>query len=255
MYKRKRVNVLGVEIDAVNLAETVSLIAAWIEQKNMGYVNFCTVNTIMESLCSPKLKQALKGGMTVPDGMPLVWLCRYYGYRDVSRVYGPDLMLAFCRYSERRGYRHFFYGGAPGIARELAAKLKIRFSRLEIAGSYTPPFRKSGEFEEYSVIDSINASHPDVVWVGLGTPKQDLWLAQHRHLLNAPVLAAVGAAFNYHSGRSRQAPSWMQRSGLEWIFRLINEPRRLAFRYLIYNPVFILLVLMQLMGLRKYNSF
>ena len=251
MQKRKRVSILGVEIVPANLAETVLQMASWIEQRRREYINFCTVNTIMESLGNRKLRQALKGGMTVPDGMPLVWLCRYYGHKDVSRVYGPDLMLAFCKYSEKKGYRHFFYGGAPGIACELAGKLKKRFSGIEIAGFFTPPFRNTGEMEEPAVVDIINETSPDVIWIGLGTPKQDLWMAQHRHLLKAPVLAAVGAAFDFHTGRFPQAPVWMQRSGFEWLFRLIKEPRRLAFRYLVNNPAFILMVLMQMIGLRK----
>jgi N-acetylglucosaminyldiphosphoundecaprenol N-acetyl-beta-D-mannosaminyltransferase len=164
-------------------------------------------------------------------------------------------MLAFCKYSEAKGYRHFFYGGSQGVAQDLADELKRRFPNLKIAGTHAPPFRKTGDMEVSSVIESINASGADIIWVGLGTPKQDLWIAQHRHLLKAPVLAAVGAAFDFHTGRSPQAPYWMQRSGLEWLFRLINEPRRLAFRYLVYNPIFILLVIMQLTGLRKYPNF
>ena len=255
MQKRKRVNVLGIEIDPISLGEAVLLIAAWIEKKTLSYVNFCTVNTIMECFGNRKLKHALKGGLTAPDGMPLVWLCRYYGHRDAVRVYGPDFMLAFCKYSEGKGYQHFFYGGAPGIAEDLADELKRRFPNIEIAGTHAPPFRKIGDMEVSSVIESINASGADIIWVGLGTPKQDLWIAQHRHLLKAPVLAAVGAAFDFHTGRSPQAPYWMQRSGLEWLFRLINEPRRLAFRYLVYNPIFILLVILQLTGLRKYHTF
>ena len=138
------------------------------------------------------------------------------------------------------------------MAQDLAEVLKGRYPRLQVAGVHSPPFRASGETEKMSVINKINASMPDVVWVGLGTPKQDFWVAQHRPLLNAPVLAAVGAAFDFHTGRLPQAPHWMQRNGLEWLFRLMNEPRRLAFRYLVYNPLFIMNVIMQISGFRQY---
>jgi N-acetylglucosaminyldiphosphoundecaprenol N-acetyl-beta-D-mannosaminyltransferase len=192
--------------------------------------------------------------MAAPDGMPLVWLCRFHGHRGVSRVYGPDLMLALCDHSVAGGYRHFFYGGAPGVAERLAATLKERYPGLQVAGTHAPPFRPVGAMEERSVIEAINAIDPDIIWVGLGTPKQDHWLAQHRPLLTAPVLVAVGAAFDMLSGSIPQAPRWMQRSGLEWLFRLCQEPRRLAHRYLVYNPLFLMHVFLQLTGLRQYPT-
>jgi N-acetylglucosaminyldiphosphoundecaprenol N-acetyl-beta-D-mannosaminyltransferase len=164
-------------------------------------------------------------------------------------------MLAFCKFSVRRGYRHFFYGGAPGVAKRLADVLEQRCPGLNVAGYHSPPHRATGEMEASSVIESINSTNPDVVWIGLGTPKQDFWVAQHRHLLNAPIIVAVGAAFDILTGNVPQAPGWMQRCGLEWLFRLIKEPRRLAFRYLALNPIFILLLFLQLTGLRKYRTF
>ena len=250
-----RVNILGVKINAIDLSKAVGEMTSWIDSKSRHYVNICTVHTVMECNQDPTLRNIVNNsGISTSDGMPLVWLCRYHGYSRVKRVYGPDLMLAFCKYSVARGYRHFFYGGAPSTAKKLADELEQRYPGLHVAGNHSPPYRAVGEMEESSVIESINSTNPDVVWVGLGTPKQDFWVAQHRHLLNAPILVAVGAAFDILTGNIPQAPDWMQHCGLEWLFRLIKEPRRLAFRYLVYNPIFILLVFLQLTGLRKYHN-
>jgi len=249
-----RVNILGVGINAISLAKTVRQIASWVDNGSRHYVNICTVHTVMECHRNPQLREIVnRSGMSTPDGMPLVWLCRYLGHKEVTRVYGPDLMLAFCKHSVARGYRHFFYGGAPGIAKELAKKLEQRYPGLRVAGTHSPPFRPVGEMEESSVIEGIKSTNPDVVGVGLGTPKQDFWVAQHRHLLNAPILVGVGAAFDFLTGSIPQAPGWMRHCGLEWLFRLMKEPRRLAYRYLIYNPLFLMLVFMQLSRLRRYS--
>jgi N-acetylglucosaminyldiphosphoundecaprenol N-acetyl-beta-D-mannosaminyltransferase len=160
-------------------------------------------------------------------------------------------MNAFCRYSVSRGYRHFFYGGANGVAEALGIEMANRYPGLDFSGHYSPPSMNIGTQESKSVIDHMNSCHPDVVWVSLGTPKQDYWLAQHRQRLEAPVLVGVGAAFDFITGRIPQAPTWMQRSGLEWFFRLVQEPRRLGYRYLVYNPLFIALLLLQLGGFKK----
>lgn len=249
-------NILGIGISAISLDEAVQQMAAWIEKRSRHYVNVCTVHTVMESHRDPALQRIInESGLSTPDGMPLVWLCRFHGHNTVTRVYGPDLMLAFCEASVARGYRHFFYGGAPGVAQELAANLQSIYPGLKVAGTHSPPYRNVGAMEDPAVINAINTAQPDVIWVGLGTPKQDFWVSQHRPLLHAPVLTAVGAAFDFHTGRVPQAPSWMQRSGLEWLFRLMQEPGRLAYRYLIYNPLFVMHVLMQISGLRRYSIF
>jgi N-acetylglucosaminyldiphosphoundecaprenol N-acetyl-beta-D-mannosaminyltransferase len=185
--------------------------------------------------------------------MPLVWLGLLHGHRDVSRVYGPDLMLALCDRSQATGTRHFFYGGAPGVADLLVRRLKARYPDLAVAGTHSPPYRPADAEEDRNVLDAINAAAPDIVWVGLGTPKQDYWVSRHRGRLKAPVLIAIGAAFDFHAGLMPQAPRWMQRSGLEWLFRLLHEPRRLAFRYLVYNPLFVFKVALQLAGVRTYR--
>lgn len=248
------VNVLGVGISAINLENATQKIFGWIDNREQHYVNVCTVHTIMECRRDPELRRIInKGSLATPDGMPLVWLNHFHGFRKTTRVYGPDLMLALCEDSVSKGYRHFFYGGLDGVAEELARVLTMRYPGLQVVGSHSPPFRNVGEMEEPSVIENINATKPDIIWVGLGTPKQDFWVANHRPFLNAPVLIAVGAAFDFHTGRIRQAPKWIQKYGLEWLFRLSVEPKRLAYRYLAYNPLFIMHILLQLSGIRRYE--
>ena len=194
-----------------------------------------------------------ESGLTTPDGMPLVWLCRLSGCKNVDRVYGPDLMLALCEHSATKGYSHFFYGGATGVPARLSDVLQRRFPGLQVRGTYSPPFHSLSQEEDLEIVRMINDANPDVVWVGLGAPKQELWMAEHRELLRAPVLIGVGAAFDFHAGGKKQAPYWMQRSGLEWLFRLLSEPKRLWKRYIYDNPRFVILILLQALGLRHYS--
>jgi N-acetylglucosaminyldiphosphoundecaprenol N-acetyl-beta-D-mannosaminyltransferase len=183
--------------------------------------------------------------------MPLVWLSRWHGAREVSRVYGPDLMLAFCERSVGKGYRHYFYGGAEGVPERLADRLCRRFPGLVVAGTYSPPFRALSDAEDAALVERVNAARPDLVWVGLSTPKQERWMAAHRAKLEAPMLIGVGAAFDFHAGLKPQAPRWIQRSGFEWLFRTLSEPRRLGRRYAYIVPMFSLLVLSQEIGVRR----
>ena len=248
-----RVNVLGVGISALNLDQAIDQIEAWIANDDRKYVNLCTVHTVMECQHDGRLRALVNAsGLSTPDGMPLVWLSRLHGHREAGRVYGPDLMLALCDRGRAKGLRHFFYGGAPGVTDRLVGNLRSRYPGVVVAGTHTPPFRPTGAREDPDVIDALNQATPHIVWVGLGTPKQDYWVANHRAVLGAPVLIAVGAAFDFHAGVLRQAPRWMQRNGLEWLFRLLQEPRRLAFRYLVYNPLFLFRIVIQLLGLRTY---
>ena len=248
-----RTNILGVGISAITIEQAVAQILTWIEQRQQRYVSVCTVHTIMECRRSQPMCQAVnQAGLATPDGMPLVWLSRHQGHPHVTRVYGPDLMLALCKHSIGQGYRHYFYGGADDVLELLVTTLQYQFPGLQIAGSYSPPFRPLTPTEDTQMVQAINQTHPDIIWVGLGTPKQDLWMADHRAQLTAPVLIGVGAAFNFHSGRIPQAPHWMQQYGLEWLFRLWQEPRRLWYRYLVYNPLFVLLILAQTVGIKKY---
>lgn len=236
-------DVLGVNISAINMCMAVETIEGWIMSNDPNYVCVFSVHGIMECQRDPALRDiANKAGLRTPDGMPLVWLSRRAGHTHVSRVYGPDLMLELAGRSSVTGHRHFFYGGAPGVAADLEETLTRRFPGFHSAGTYTPPMLPVGELESDETIRMLNDSQADIVWVGLGTPKQDWWVANHRPLLKAPVLIAVGAAFDFHTGRVRQAPGWMQRNGLEWLYRLCQDPQRLWRRYILGNGQFVLLL-------------
>jgi len=247
-----RVDILGVGISPVNLGLAVETVGSWVEKGQTMYVCVTPVAGVMACQRDPELRRIFNAsGMTTPDGMPIVWLLRLLGHRSVGRVYGPDLLRAVCRRSESAGWRHYFYGGLPGVAGRLAARLEAEHRGLKVAGFGTPPIPWPLGREDREAVQAINASGADIVWVGLSTPKQEQWMAIHRSRLQAPVLIGVGAAFDFLSGVKPQAPRWMQRSGLEWLFRLAAEPRRLWRRYLVDNPLFVILVTLQLLGLRR----
>jgi len=248
-----RVNILGVGVCPVSRARTLAMIERWISTGARQYVCVSGIHGVMESQRDEQLRAIHNSaGMVVPDGMPLVWLSKLWSGQGVERVYGPDLLLACCERSLTAGYRHYFYGGGPGVPDLLRERLQVRFPGLVVAGWHSPPFRSLTPEEDAEVIRRINAARPDIVWVGLSTPKQERWMAQHRDRVEAPVLIGVGAAFDFHAGLKRQAPRWMQHSGLEWLFRLLAEPRRLWRRYLRNNPLFVWSVLLQGLGLRHY---
>lgn len=239
-----RVDVLGVGISAIDMEMAVAEITRWIAEGRREYVCVTGVHGVMESQRDPHLLEIHnRSGMTTPDGMPMVWAGRYAGASWMRRVYGPDLMLAVCSRAAEMGWRSFFYGGADGVPELLAERMSDRFPGLIVAGVYSPPFRALTPAEEEEVVTMINDSQADLVWVGLSTPKQEQWMASFRPRLRASVLLGVGAAFDIHSGRVRQAPAWMQAAGLEWVYRLIREPRRLWRRYLSNNPRFVAAVL------------
>lgn len=244
-----RFNVLGIGVSALSLDRARDLVLGVRGQKRRGYICVTGVHGVMEAQDDPALKRIHnEAWLVTPDGMPLVWL----GPAGVTRVYGPDLMLAVCEAGRATGLRHYFYGGAPGVAEALAARLAARFPGLAVAGTFTPPFRPLDAAEFASLQAGIARAQPDVMWIGLSTPKQERFMAEHWRRLDAGVLIGVGAAFDFHAGRVRQAPRWLQRSGLEWLFRLCSEPRRLGPRYLRHNPRFVARVLAQRLGLRKY---
>jgi N-acetylglucosaminyldiphosphoundecaprenol N-acetyl-beta-D-mannosaminyltransferase len=243
-------DILGVRVSALNMTLALQTIDAWIARREPHYVCVSNVHSIMESWDDASLRAVHNAaGLVTPDGMPLVWISKLRGFSQVERVYGPDLMLALCAHSVSRGYRHFLYGGTEDVAGVLGERLRARFPGLQIVGSYTPPFRPPTPEEDREVVALIKAARPDVVWVGLGMPKQERWMHAHVGLLDAPVLVGVGAAFDFHAGRKRQAPRWMQHAGLEWLFRLATEPRRLWRRYLRHNPRFVGLLALQALGL------
>jgi len=244
-----KANILGVEVSAINMEMALHTIEDWIARRESHYVCVTGVHGVMESQRDEEVRRIHNAaGLVTPDGMPLVWLSRLMGFSHVERVYGPDLMLAMCARSVTQGYHHFFYGGAPGVAEKLVLCLQSRFPTLQVSGTYSPPFRPLTPEEDVAVVGCINAAQSDIVWVGISTPKQECWMKEHVGRLCAPVLIGVGAAFDFHAGVKRQAPRWMQQSGLEWLFRLMTEPRRLWRRYLINNTCFLWLVLLQALG-------
>jgi N-acetylglucosaminyldiphosphoundecaprenol N-acetyl-beta-D-mannosaminyltransferase len=229
-----------VGVSAIDMTQALATIEGWIARGERHYVCVTGVHGVMESRRDSELQRIHHdAGLVTPDGMPLVWLARRAGFPHVDRVYGPDLLLACCEISVRRGYRHFFYGGGAGVPELLAERLSRRFPGLCVAGTYSPPFRPLQPQEDEDVVQRLNASGADIVWVGLSTPKQERWMHEHRGRLGAAVLIGVGAAFDFHAGLKRQAPRWMQRSGLEWLFRLAHEPRRLWRRYSYNNVRFV----------------
>jgi N-acetylglucosaminyldiphosphoundecaprenol N-acetyl-beta-D-mannosaminyltransferase len=250
----KHVNILGVGISVLNLNTALDAIADAVRQRRKGYICVTGVHGVMEAQTDAHFRRILNGAfLCTPDGMPMVWMGKIHGHREMKRVYGPDLMLDVCAWSETSGAKHFFYGGADGVADLLAKKLKEKFPKLDVVGTYTPPFRALTADEEKGLQDTIRAARPDILWVGLSTPKQEKFMAEYLPKLDVTLMVGVGAAFDFHSGRVKQAPRWMQRSGLEWFYRLCQEPKRLAKRYLKNNPLFALKILGQLSGLKKYS--
>ena len=244
------VDILGVKVSATRMDETVRIIEDWITREAQ-YVCVSGMHGVMECQRDERLRGIHNAaGLVTPDGMSLVWLCKLKGHQRVERVYGPDLMLALCERSPERGYRHFFYGSSPAVLEALAARLLARWPSLQVVGTYAPPFRSLSPQEDAQSVGQIIESRPDVVWVGLGTPKQERWMAEHVDRLGAPVLIGVGAAFDFNAGMKRQAPRWMQRNGLEWLFRLLSEPRRLWRRYLVSIPLFAYYLALDALGLR-----
>lgn len=234
-----RVDVLGVGISAIDMTLALDEITGWIERLDQHYVCVTGVHGVMESVRDPELRRIHNAsGLTTPDGMPMVWCAHRAGAREVQRVPGSDLMIALCALAAEQGWSSYFYGGKPGVAEFLASRISERFPGFRTAGTFSPPFGEISPEEDQGIVDAINEAAPDLLWVGLSTPKQERWMAAHVGRVEAPALLGVGAAFDINAGLVRRAPGWMQRSGLEWLFRLGTEPRRLWRRYLRNNPSF-----------------
>ena len=244
-----RFRVLGVPVHAVQIPYVISQIERWIRSGSMGhYVAVTSMHGVAESRTDLDYRRALESAdLVVPDGMPLVWLGRWHRHPLKRRVYGPELMEIFCRETGST-YRHFFYGGGPGTAERLAESLQRRYGTV-VAGTFCPPFRLLTVEEQRNVTSLVEAASPDVLWVGLSTPKQEKWMLQNRETMPVPVMLGVGAAFDFNCGRTRQAPTWMREHGLEWFFRLSTEPKRLWRRYLVTIPKAAGLVFLELVGL------
>jgi N-acetylglucosaminyldiphosphoundecaprenol N-acetyl-beta-D-mannosaminyltransferase len=235
----RRVDVLGVQISGVDISRSVDEIESWVNTAARSYVCVSGAHGVLESTRDEDLARIHnEAGLTVPDGMPMVWAGRSVGLDEIGHVRGSDLMLAVLERAQELGWRSYFYGGQEGIPERLVERLRERFPDLEVAGCYSPPFRVLTPEEDEDVVRRINDSGADLVWVGLSTPKQERWMAKHRDRLDASALLGVGAAFDYHAGCLRQAPVVFQNSGLEWVYRLASEPRRLWRRYLVGHSQF-----------------
>jgi N-acetylglucosaminyldiphosphoundecaprenol N-acetyl-beta-D-mannosaminyltransferase len=251
--KVARVNILGVGAMPMVLPQAVAILEKWRTEGRRDYVCCVSVHGLVSAQRDPSVRSALNGaGLATEDGMPLVWWSRRAGFSKAGRVCGPDLMEAMMSISAERGHRHYFYGGNPETIAKLVGNLETRFPGIIIAGHRSPPFRPLTEAEDAADVAAINAARPDFVWVGLGMPKQEKWMAAHLGRIHAAAMLGVGAAFDFHAGAKPRAPRWMQRSGVEWMFRLASEPRRLGHRYVIDNAVFLLRSLQQVTGLKIY---
>lgn len=232
--------------------QAIEFVDACISSREHHYICVAPAHSVMDCYRDQALRQIFnRSCMVTPDGMSIVWLLRLMGYRNVDRVYGPDLMLELCRHSTSKGRRHYFYGGGPGVTHKLVQHLTEVIPGLQIAGHDHPPEIEEHPKQDPTAIDKINAAQADIIWLGFSSPKQERWMAEHLSKINSPLMIGVGATFDFLSGSKPQAPRWVQRGGLEWLFRLKTEPRRLWPRYRQY-PLFLLLVLAQLLGLRKY---
>ncbi|OHE86157.1 MAG: hypothetical protein A3G75_07945 [Verrucomicrobia bacterium RIFCSPLOWO2_12_FULL_64_8] len=249
-----RYNVLGTGVSAINLRQAREIALAALSERRKGYVSTADARVINLAADDPGLRSLLNASLlTTPDGMPLVWLARLRGHREVGRVYGPDLMLELCAATVATGHTHFFYGGGPGVAEALRDRLCARFAGLRVVGTFAPPFGPLDASAEAELRARVAEAKPDLFWVGLAVPERERFMAENLPKLDTTIMLGVGAAFDLLSGRVRQAPHWIQRGGLEWLFRLCLEPRRLAPRYLWHLPRFTLRVIAQICGLRRFD--
>ena len=247
-----RTNILGVAVSVINMTDAIEFSDLLIRSGAKGYVCVTDVHGVIEAQADTTFRAILNNSfMTTPDGMPLVWVGTLQGHKRMRRVYGPDYLIEMCRVSEQKGYRHFFFGGKDGIAERLAEKLTLRFPGLRVVGTYTPPFRPLNADEDHELEVLVARAKPDVLWVGLGSPKQEQFMAKYCAKLDAKLMVGVGAAFDIHSGSIKEAPGWLKASGLQWVHRLALEPRRLWKRYLVCVPSFIWKIALQLLGIHR----
>ncbi|MDQ4072609.1 MAG: WecB/TagA/CpsF family glycosyltransferase [Actinomycetota bacterium] len=237
-----RRQILDIPMAMIDYDGAMDIMDRMVEERYRGWVCAAAVHSVMVAQHDPLMKQALTDSViTVPDGMPIVWTANAFGEHLPNRVYGPELMRRYCNRSVKRGHRVWLYGGRDqGALVQLALNLRRKHPGIHIVGGYSPPFRSLTHEEEDAIAKQINEARPDVLWVGIGVPKQEKWMVRMRDRLEVPVMCAVGAAFDFHAGRVSQAPRWMQERGLEWTYRIAQEPRRLLPRYLYTNPRFML---------------
>jgi N-acetylglucosaminyldiphosphoundecaprenol N-acetyl-beta-D-mannosaminyltransferase len=250
-----RANVLGIGVSAINMDEAVEFSDCLIRENRRGYICVTGVHGVIEAQSDPDFRTILNSSfLTTPDGMPTVWVGRLQGFSRMRRVYGPDYMMELCAISVAKGYKHFLYGGKPGVAEHLGGVLTTKFPGLQVVGTFTPPFRSLTPVEENGFIAQVKEASPDIIWVGLSTPKQEKFMATYLDRLEVKLMVGVGAAFDIHTGEIKDAPQWMKHAGLQWAHRLIQEPKRLWKRYLINNPKFVWRVSLQLLGLHNFDK-
>jgi N-acetylglucosaminyldiphosphoundecaprenol N-acetyl-beta-D-mannosaminyltransferase len=248
-----RANVLGVGVSAINLDGATESLRSILQNSGRGYVCVTSVHGVMEAQKDPELLRILNSSLlSTPDGMPTVWVGKLQGFSDMRRVRGLELMLRVFEMSAREGYTHFLYGGKPGVADQLKAALMARCPGAKVVGTYTPPFRNLTAQEEEDLAMRIKELRPDFFWVGLSTPKQEHFMARYNGELDTRIMVGVGAAFDYLAGLVEDAPEWVRNAGLQWVHRLMQDPKRLWKRYLYNNPRFIYRITLQLTGARKY---
>jgi N-acetylglucosaminyldiphosphoundecaprenol N-acetyl-beta-D-mannosaminyltransferase len=249
-----RANVLGVGVHAVNLTLAADLIIQAASSDKKGYVCVTGVHGVMEAQRNSQFKNVLDRAMlVVPDGMPTVWIGHWEGYKDMGRVFGPELMFEVCQRSITSGHKHFLYGGNPGVAEQLKLNLEKQFPGIQIVGTYTPPFRPLTPAEKADLQAQVASLTTDIIWIGLSTPKQEKFMAESIADLNCKVMIGVGAAFDIHTGRVQDAPRWIKNAGLQWLHRLYQEPSRLWKRYLVNNSGFVVRTALQLFGIKRYE--
>jgi N-acetylglucosaminyldiphosphoundecaprenol N-acetyl-beta-D-mannosaminyltransferase len=262
MQSFEKLPVLGVGLNPLTYREVLQQFRCWIQDRGSNsrpeasgrYVCIVSVHGIITAVLNPSCRDALnQSDLATPDGMPVVWALRSFGARGSRRVYGPNLMLALCGQAARLGHRIFLYGGTEQTLRRLRLRLSQKFPSLIIAGAYSPPFRPLTVEEDAAVTRTILEADPNIVFVGISTPKQDFWMLDHKEKLPNVIMVGVGAAFNFHAGEVRQAPPRLQNAGLEWLFRLAVEPRRLWKRYLLVTPLFLPLWALQKIGILRYK--
>jgi N-acetylglucosaminyldiphosphoundecaprenol N-acetyl-beta-D-mannosaminyltransferase len=249
-----KARVLSTGVTPLDLNGTVNLLLEMVRSKAQGYVCVANVHTTTLAVRDQRFRSALDGAAAVvADGMPIVWRVRAAGYPQAGRVYGADLVEATCAAGIDQGLRHGFFGGLKGVAEAMVCRLKERHPLLQIAGVWDAGLIKEGQKSPPDLLDTINKARCDILWVGLGAPKQEIWMTQHRSHLRVPAIVGVGQAFDIIAGRTVRAPSWMGAHGLEWLYRLVHEPQRLWKRYLIYNSLFLWYLLLERLGYSWYR--
>lgn len=254
-----KINILGTTVDPVNMNSAINFILSSNKNKTSGYICVTGVHGVIESYSNKSLQRIHNSSLlTVPDGMPIVWFGKQQGFDQVGRVYGPDLMLEVLKATSTSpdnnlSLSHFFYGSTVKTLESLLDNLKKKFPNLNISGSYSPPFRDLNRSEEKELIETIKICKPDFFWVGLSTPKQELFMSKYHDILDSGIMIGVGAAFDFNAGIKKDAPTWIKNAGFQWMHRMYQEPFRLGKRYIKIVPIFLLLVLLQLLGIKKYK--